>query len=89
MKTPLMVPHADLIDDLEFMQWCDENYENCDVVGWRRAYEACIKGALTNREAAEILDIHIDSVSRLVRKYDQAAKKYKAERDEKIQNNTL
>ena len=81
MKTPLMVPHADLIDDLEFGQWCDENYTNCDVVKWRRAYELCIKGARTHREAAEILGIHIDSVSRLVRKYDQAAKKYKAGRD--------
>ena len=86
MKTPLMVPHADLIDDLEFMQWCDSNilYQYCDVVKWRDTYIAYVQEARTGADAASKLNVCIDHVYVLVRYYKSAAKKYKAERDAKI-----
>jgi len=84
-QTPQKVPHADLIDDFDFMQWCENNklYENCDVVKWRYAYIVYVQEARTAREAAEKLHVHIDHVYLLVRNYESAAKKYKAERDAK------
>jgi hypothetical protein len=82
MKTPQKVPHADLIDDFDFRQWCDNNptYQYCSVDKWRHAYIVYVQQARTAKEAAKILNVCIDHVYCLVRQYESAAKEYKAAR---------
>lgn len=82
MKTPLKVPHADLIDDLEFMQWCDNNilYQYCDVVKWRDAYIAFVQEDRTAADASNKLHVCMGHVYLLVRNYESAAEQYKAGR---------
>ena len=73
------VEHRDLIDDFEFMFWCDRNYENSAVVKWRYAYIIYVRDGRSPRAAALKMSICKDTVYRRVRKYEAAARKYKAE----------
>jgi hypothetical protein len=86
MKTPHMVPHADLIDNWNFMCWCKNNkdLDNCDVVKWRGAYIAYVKGARTPLAASIKLGTSISNVFTLVGNYKRIAVQYKAELNEKI-----
>jgi len=83
MKTPQKVPHADLIENFDFMVWCEKKYKNIDVVKWRYAYIVYVQEVRTAKEAAKKLNVCIDDVYDLVGQYKAAAKLYKAERDAK------
>jgi hypothetical protein len=84
MKMPHMVPHDDLIDNLEFGQWFGNKYPERDLKKINYAYFIVVKGARTHREAVPFLKVRIDSVSRMIRAFNSAAEEYKAELNEKI-----
>lgn len=83
MKNPQKVPHADLIDDFEFMKWCDNNilYQYCDVTKWRNAYIAFVREDRTGTDASIKIRVSTSQLYLLVRNYKSAAVKYKRERD--------
>ena len=72
--------HIDIINDLEFMQWCDRQNNKIDHVKCREAALLCADDV--PMQVAKELKIDVRNVYRRVESYESAAKKYKAERDD-------
>ena len=74
--------HIDIINDLEFMQWCDRQNNKIDHVKCREAALLCADDV--PMQVAKELKIDVTNVYARVRRYASAAEEYKRERDEKI-----
>ncbi len=72
--------HLDIINDFEFMQWCDRQPNKIDHVKCREA--ALLSANFVPMRVVKKLKIDVSNVYARVRRYQAAAKQYKAERDD-------
>jgi len=70
--------HLDLINDFEFMQWCDRQNDEIDHVKCREAALLCVN--FVPMQVARKLKIDVSNVYARVRRYESTVKKYKRER---------
>lgn len=68
--------HIDIINDYDFMQWCDRQNNKIDHVKCREAALLCAN--VVPMEAAKELKIDVTNVYARVRRYESAAEQYKA-----------